>query len=150
MTNNRFKLNVGISKVHPGAKIPEYATAGSAGFDICLAESVAIKPGETVLARTGLVIETPEGHALILAPRSSTFKKYGIKLANTVGIIDPDYRGPEDEILLALHNTSDTMWLFEAGDRLVQGIFVLTTIADWEVKEVASSEESRGGWGSTG
>ena len=137
-----------IKKIHPYAEIPKYHTTGAAGFDIPLVENCIIPPGEVLLARTGLIIAAPKDHMLLLVPRSSTWRRYSIKLANTVGIVDEDYCGDNDELVLALLNAGDKTKTLMRGMRLIQGIFVPITRVDF--CEVQSMGESRGGFGVTG
>jgi dUTP pyrophosphatase len=163
-----------VFKTDPRATVPSFATPGSAGFDLATLEDVIIYPGETALARTGLVIQAPAYHMLMIVPRSSTFKRYGLWLGNTVGIVDEDYCGPEDELKLYLsrdpkfgadnNQFSDILtglfspetasrieqtYTIAAGTRLAQGIFVPVTRGEFEVvnEPIAAN---RGGWGSSG
>ena len=100
---------------------------------------------------TGLVIETPPDHMLAIFPRSSTYKKYGLRIGNTVGIVDEDYCGPNDEILLFLWNPGSSPVTVEAGTRLAQGIFIPVTKPTFsEIEPSQLGRPSRGGWGSTG
>jgi dUTP pyrophosphatase len=163
-----------IFKTHPEAVAPSFATPGSAGFDLATLEDVVIYPGDAVMARTGLVIQAPENHMLMIVPRSSTRKRYGLSLGNTVGIVDEDYCGPEDELRLSLRRdptfqsdaniaapltdfffSPETMQRLEesytipARTRLAQGIFVPVTRGEFEVVDEPIAA-NRGGWGSTG
>lgn len=135
-------------RIHPNAEIPKYHTPGSAGFDLAIVEDTVIPPGEAVLAHTGLIVAAPRGHMLLVAPRSSTFKRYGLKLANSIGIVDEDYCGDEDELRINLLNTTATTKTLTRGLRLAQGVFVPITRVDF--CELDAMGESRGGWGSTG
>lgn len=69
----------------------EYKTPGACGFDFYAIETVTFEPGEWKLIDTGTVIETPEGYMLMIAPRSSTFKNFGLMQVNSIGIVDQDY-----------------------------------------------------------
>jgi len=70
-------------------------------------------------------------------------------MPNSVGIIDQDYSGPEDEILLQVQNFTDQPILVERGERIAQGTFVVIERATWhEVSQI--QQQSRGGIGSTG
>ncbi len=141
-------MPVDIFRIHPDAQIPEYKTEGAVAFDLAVIESKTVNPGETVFFKTGLVVCTPENHALILASRSSNSKK-GIMLANSIGIIDEDYCGPEDELKLAIHNIFDKPYLVEKGERIAQGMFVPISKATFnEVTELTN--KNRGGFGTTG
>lgn len=137
-----------IKRIHPDAVIPQYQTKGSAGFDFHLVEDVSIPPNSLAFLPTGLVIRAPDNYMLMTAPRSSTFKRYGLKLANSIGIVDSDYSGNEDELKLYVHNTRSETVRLNKGDRIAQGVFV--RIAQISFKEVDDMGDSRGGWGSTG
>ena len=90
----------------------------------------------------------PEGHALLLFPRSSNAKKQ-LSFGNGVGVIDQDYCGPEDELRLALHNHGSEVYTVEAYERLGQGIFVPVSRAEFEEVEEMEAP-NRGGFGTTG
>lgn len=142
-------MKIKFRRIHPNAVIPEYKTPGSVAFDLALIEDVAIEPHTFVKTRTGIVVEVPEGYALILASRSSNAPKKGINMANSIGVIDQDYCGPEDEIHLLLQNITNEPVCLHAGDRVAQGMIVPIARATFEeVDELA--QESRGGFGTTG
>jgi len=148
-----FDRKVRIKKLRPDAILPTKGTERSAGFDFYLPDDVTIPHLGTKRVLLGLVIETPPGHMLLVAPRSSTFKNWGIKLANTVGIVDEDYAGDQDDMCLLLHNPDPYQSRsVPKGTRIAQGIFVpVSSDFEWhEVPEGESMGESRGGWGSTG
>lgn len=143
-------LVVRFKKVHPDAVSPEYKTAGAAGFDIALVEDVVIPPRTFVKARTGLVIQVPDGHFLLIASRGSNPGKKGIDLANSVGILDWDFRGPTDEMMLFLENITDLEARFTKGDRVAQGLILpVPPVVMEEINDVIA-EPDRGGFGSTG
>lgn len=142
-------VQVMINVIHPDALLPTYGTDHSAGFDLAPIEPVRLFSGESILAPLGLIIKAPADHMLMIAPRSSTFKKWGVTLANTVGIVDEDYCGPDDELKLFLHNPGDKRVDIPAGTRLAQGIFVPVTRAEF-IPVNGALAKSRGGWGSTG
>lgn len=85
----------------------------------------------------------------MVAARSSLYKKKGLVLTNSVGIVDEDYAGPDDLILLSLRNDSELTCHVSKGERLAQGIFVPITRAKFE-ETTRPLINSRGGWGSTG
>jgi dUTP pyrophosphatase len=80
--------------------------------------------------------------------RSSLFEKHGLTLANGVGVIDPDYSGPEDEILLSVWNPGDEEVILTAGARIAQGIVLQRPRVTWVEGEAKGTD--RGGFGSTG
>lgn len=101
------------------------------------------------LVRTGLVIEVPSGHCLAIFARSSTPLKRGLMVANGVGIVDPDYSGPNDEVMIQLLNFTDAEVQVQRGDRLAQGIILPVPRITWN--EVTTLRDTtRGGFGATG
>jgi len=143
-----MELKIRIHRLHPDAVIPEYQTKGSAAFDLAAADSVVVAPGEVRLVPTGLVIEVPAGMFLGIFARSSTPLKRGLMVANGVGVVDSDYRGPEDEVKIAVVNVTAKAVTIERGDRIAQGILLPAPHVTWdEVDQVRSS--SRGGFGAT-
>lgn len=141
-------LKAGFKRLSPDATWPEYKTKGAAGFDLASCEYVTIPPHTHTLVGTGLVVACPPGHYLQLSARSSLFKNFGLIMVNAPGILDEDYCGNEDEVMLSLYNIRDTPAVICAGDRLCQGVFQLYTRVQFE--EVEDMGESRGGYGSTG
>src|ERR1044071_8307969 len=142
-------MKVKIKRLDPNVQLPEYQTSESAAFDIAANEDVEVAPKEIKLIRTGLIIEAPHGHFLLLAPRSSTPKKKGLTMPHSIGIIDRDYSGPEDEVLVQVYNFTDVKVVIKKGERIAQGLFLPIERAQWdEVQEI--NKDSRGGVGSTG
>lgn len=141
-------VKAGFKRLSPDATLPEYKTAGAAGFDLASSEYITIPPRTHVLVHTGLVVACPLGHYLQLSARSSLFKNFGLIMVNAPGILDEDYCGEEDEVMLSLYNVTDTPAIVRAGDRLCQGVFQQYTRCQFE--EVQEMGESRGGYGSTG
>ena len=142
-------VSVRINVIREGVEAPQYGTALSAGFDLAPAHDVHLLPGESDVYPTGLIIQAPPSHMLMVAPRSSTWRKWGVSLGNTIGIVDEDFCGPEDELCLYLHNPGREPVEIPRGVRLAQGIFVPVTHATFNVVDGAIAE-TRGGWGSTG
>lgn len=142
-------LRAKITRLGEGVELPRYHTAESAAFDLAAAEDKTIAPGEVAAVRTGLVIEAPEGHFLLVAARSSMPKKKGLALANGIGIVDRDFCGPTDEILIQVRNFTPHPVEVKRGERLAQGLFLPVDQVEWEEVEVIRGTD-RGGWGSTG
>ena len=86
---------------------PAYGTDEAAGFDLAAAHDVVVAPRQIALVRTGLVIEVPTGYFLAIFARSSTPLKRGLMVANGVGVIDPDYSGPNDEVMIQVLNFTE-------------------------------------------
>ena len=142
-------MNVSIKRLRPHATLPAYQTAGSAAFDLAAAEETTIQPGEVVLVPTGLAIAVPAGMFLAIFARSSTPLKRGLMVANGVGVVDPDYAGPADEVKVAVLNIRTSAVTVARGERIAQGIFLPAPRAEWvEVDELRAP--SRGGFGATG
>jgi len=141
-------MQINIKRLSLNVPMPEYKTAGAVAFDLAVSEDGVIEPSETKIFPTGLIIQVPENHALILASRSSNAKK-GISLANGIGIIDQDYCGPNDELHLAVHNFLNQPYTVEKGERIAQGLFVPIVKAEFvETNEISKTD--RGGFGTTG
>ena len=97
-------MNVRIRRLHSDAPLPRYESGSAAAFDFSATEDVTINPSQVALVPTGLVIEVPEGMFLGIFARSSTPMRRGLMVANGVGVVDPDYCGPEDEVKVAVMN----------------------------------------------
>lgn len=144
-----MSIPVEILKIHPDAVIPEYKTAGACAFDLSTIEDAVIQPGEIVRLKTGLVICVPKDFVLIIAARSSLPGKFGLCVPQGIGIVDNDFCGSSDEILLQLMNFTNHPVEVKKGDRLAQGIFL--NFAKAEFQEVVKlTNPNRGGFGSTG
>lgn len=131
-------------------QVPEFATEGSAGVDLCanLSEPLILKPLERVLVPTGLFIELPEGMEAQIRPRSGLALKYGITVLNTPGTIDSDYRG---EIKVILINLSDKEFVINHGDRICQMVINKYEKFEWDINENLSiTSRGEGGFGHTG
>ena len=76
---------------------PKRATSGSAGYDFYAPCGISLKPGETVKVLTGIRARIDEGWVLTLYPRSGLGFRYRLQLNNTVGVIDSDYYGSDNE-----------------------------------------------------
>ena len=129
--------------------LPGYGTNEAAGFDLASAHDLVVGPRQIVLVRTGLVIEVPTGYFLAIFARRSTPLKRGLMVANGVGVIDPDYSGPNDEVMIQVMNVTESNVQIRRGDRLAQGIVLPAPRVAWdEVSEIR--EVTRGGFGATG
>ena len=129
-------------------KIPEYATPGSAGVDLCSIKYCIIKPGELAMIPTGIRLEIPEGYEGQIRPRSGLALNNRIIIPNAPGTIDSDYRG---EIMIMLLNMGEDPFSLSFGDRIAQLVFVPVARANFEpVKELGETKRGSGGFGSTG
>lgn len=126
-----------IHTAYQNVKMPERKTAYSAGYDFVIPMNILIKGYESVIIPSGIKVffepEEAEKYHLELHVRSSTGIRRGCVLSNGTAIVDADYYGNEDnegDILIALYNRDDYYKRFEAGDRIMQGVFVQHGIAD--------------------
>ena len=142
-------LRVRIHRLSPSVSLPRYESAQAAAFDLAASDDVVIAPGSVALVPTGLVIEVPDGMFLGIFARSSTPLKRGLMVANGVGVVDPDYCGPGDEVKVAVLNFTADPVQVKAGDRIAQGMLLPANRVEWEETAVAKAD-SRGGFGSTG
>lgn len=143
-----------IRRISDTAVIPTRGSKDAAGYDLYCAESstistIEIHPGTTVKIHTGIQMEIPDGYVGLLFARSGIAIKKGLRPANAVGVIDSDYRG---EIIVALHNDSNTTQCVNLGDRVAQ--LVLVKYFAPSIKEViedlSETERGEGGFGHTG
>ncbi len=145
---NKFFVN--IKKIRPDAIIPTYGTEYSAGADLyaCLDGPLTIESRATVLIKTGIAMEIPEGYAGLIYARSGLALKKGLAPANKVGVIDADYRG---EIMVPIHNHGTESQVIEPGERIAQLILTPYILGMFtEVEELGDTERGKGGFGSTG
>ena len=140
-------MEVNIVRIDKSLPLPEYKTEGAVAFDLYSRIEATLEPNKNILLPANLIIQVPRGHALIIAERSGTFKK-GIRLANSIGIIDQDYHGPEDELHLAVYNYTTEPIIIPKGERIAQGLIIPIQKAVW-IEQESLKEISRGGFGST-
>lgn len=134
----------------PGAREPEYQTAGAAGADLRarVDAPVELLPGRRALVPTGLTIELPVGYEAQVRPRSGLALKHGVTCLNAPGTIDRDYRG---EIGVILVNLGQEPFVVADGDRIAQLVVGPVARASFERAEgLSGSDRGGGGFGSTG
>lgn len=140
-----------FKRLRENAKIPQRATSGSAGLDLCacIDEPLTLDKGGHALIPTGLAIALEEpGYAAMIFARSGLAIKHGIVPANCVGVVDSDYRG---EICVGLINQYDESYTIEPGERIAQLVVMPVSCAPAvEVTEFDETERGSGGFGSTG
>ncbi len=140
-----------IKKIRENAIIPTRETSGSAGFDIsaCINEQIEIKPNEIVKVPIGIAVKpSDENVVLLVFPRSGLATNYGITLANSVGVIDTDYRG---EIIVPLINHGEKSFTIEPQMRIAQIVIMPVIIPKViETNMLDNTERGKKGFGSTG
>lgn len=140
-------LDIKIKKLNKNVQLPKQGTHGAAGIDFYLPQPVEFEPKFSKKVPLGVAVEIPEGYVMLLVPRSSTWIT-PLRMPNSVGVIDSDYRG---EVCALLQNTSNVMWEALAGERLVQGVIVpVPEVQIQEVEELSETSRGVGGFGSTG
>lgn len=126
----------------------EYIDGKSDWIDLRAAERVELKAGEFKLINLGVAMELPKGYEAHIVPRSSTFKNFGVIQANSMGIVDESYCGPNDWFYFPAIALRDT--IIEANDRICQ--FRIErhqpTVVFQEIDRLDNTD--RGGIGSTG
>jgi len=145
-------LNNGFENVTPDFNLPKRSTKYSSGYDFECIEDITIKPykfgDQPTFIPTGVKCKMPENEFLMLVNRSSNPKKKNLIIPNSVGIIDSDYYGNQDndgEIMFAFYNFGTENITIEKGYHLGQGIFIEYKLTDDDVSE----GERVGGFGST-
>ena len=144
-------LKVPFRRLRSGARVPERAYAGDAGYDLAAAENLVLAPGERAVIRTGIAIAVPDGYAGLVLPRSGLAVRHGISLVNAPGLIDPGYRG-ELMVPLINHDREETFEV-ETGMRVAQLVLVRAAEARFvsvELLEEGADGRGEGGLGSSG
>ena len=140
-----MKISGKFLKVNENSDVilPARQTSGSAGYDFYAPDKIIVPAHGACQFKTGIIADIELGSVLLLFPRSGLGMK-GIRIANTAGVIDSDYKL---EIHCKLVNDSDNDIVIEKNDRYMQGIFVSFGIV--EDDEPVKAERT-GGMGSTG
>lgn len=130
-------------------ELPVRGTSGSAGYDFKAPFGFTLEPGESIVIPTGLRVLIDEGWWLAILPRSGHGFKYRAQLDNTVGVIDSDYCGAENQGHIMVKITNDgregKTLSIRKGDGFVQAIFLPYGITYSDDRQ----EKRRGGFGST-
>lgn len=131
-----------------GLPLPDYASKGAAGMDICAAESVILRIGKRLDIATGFAFAIPHGYEVQVRPRSGLALKNGVTCLNTPGTIDSDYRG---EVKVILANLGEDDFQITKGDRIAQIVVAPVQHAKMvEVDDIDETSRGAGGFGSTG
>ncbi len=127
--------------------IPQRATKGSAGYDFYAPYDFILEPNEEIIIDTGIRAKIDENWVLIILPRSGSGFKFGVRLANTAGVIDSDYFNADNEGHIKIKLVGGTKtFSVKAGDAFAQGIFLPYGITE----DDECDAERHGGFGSTG
>lgn len=160
-------INIKIKKLTSTCQIPKKAHETDACFDIYAdcpdaefldydpelmsmvkRKGIVIYPNKSVIIKTGFSTEIPTGYFAAAFCRSGLGIKHNVRLCNSVGVIDSEYRG---EWVVGLHNDGEKPYVIHHGDRIAQ--FTLLPVLDIKLEEsedLTSSDRGEGGLGSTG
>lgn len=117
-------------------------------IDLRCGEDVTLKAGEYKMIPLGVAMQLPEGYEALVAPRSSTFRKYGVIMANSMGIMDESYKGDNDEWHFLAYATKDAK--IRKNERICQfRIMEHQPLLNFIEKDWFGNPD-RGGIGSTG
>lgn len=141
------QIRVQIKKVENG-RIPTKGTDGAAAWDCYARTSCTVRAGRApLLVPLGFAIELPCGYHAKVLPRSSTGLKTPLRMANSCGIIDSDYRG---EVMMIAEAVRED-WQIEAGERIAQMLIERNEpVVLVEVDALGETARGDGGFGSTG
>ena len=144
-------MKINVIKLNRYAVLPTRGSDDAVGYDLYAnieQGNIKIKPNETVGIKTGVAMEVPVGYGGFIYGRSGLALKKGLRLANCVGVIDPDYRG---EIIVALHNDGETEQTIINGDRIAQIVIAPYAACEFvEADSLSNTVRGSGGFGSTG
>lgn len=137
-------LIIKTKKLCKNAVMPQRMNVGDAGFDLVATSMRKDYEHGVVAFGTGLAFELPEGYAMFVYPRSSSYKHYAL-MANCVGVVDCGYRGEVHVMFRGLDCD------YEVGDRIAQAVIMpIPSVEYVEAEELSDSERGANGIGSTG
>ena len=145
-------MKIEIKRLDKKVLLPAYETAGAAAVDLRanITKAIKLDLGETALIPTGIAININNDEvAAVILPRSGLGHNHGIKLGNSVGLIDSDYTG---ELKVSVKNTGNGVYKINPQDRIAQMKFIPIIRAEFvEVEEFSTvTKRGEGGFGSTG
>lgn len=134
-------------RLYDNIQLPKRATDGSAGYDFHMPYNAAFRSETSTTIPTAIRVKIEPGWMLALFPRSGLGFKHGLRLKNTVGIIDSDYYNAANEGHIMAKIDVDLNFVCNEGERFMQGVFVPYGLA---TNDDPVSKERIGGFGSTG
>jgi dUTP pyrophosphatase len=139
-------MELPVHRLHPDAKLPEYAHDDDAGMDIFAYEETVVPARGRAAVSTGIAMAIPNGFVGLFWDKSGLATNHGLTILG--GVIDAGYRG---ELRVTIANTSDTEHIFAKGDKVTQMLIQKVehpTLIDTD--HLPESERGAGGFGSTG
>lgn len=138
------RIKIKLKKLHPDAVLPKMMTDGAIAFDLTATSVRQDSKTDCMIYGTGLAFEIPKGYGMFVFPRSSCYKHRAF-MANSVGVIDQDYRG-EVHVIFRWQTAK-----YDIGDRIAQAVILPIPEVEYEeVDELSDTERGSGGLGSTG
>lgn len=134
-----------------GNALPEYNKSGDAGKDVRASEGFTLHPGDTRIINTGLYVAIPEGYEIQVRPRSGLSVNTKLRVANSPGTIDSNFRG---ELCVIMDNIGEDSIIIRKGDRIGQLVLAVVPVWDWvvadSVETLGNTNRGANGFGSTG
>lgn len=118
-------MHITIHPLRDNFIAPRYKTKGAAAFDLYLQEDLYLTPGEPASISLGFSADIEDGYSVQIIPRSSAGMNWGVRLWNTVGLIDSDYKGEWQAVLESAKPVQ-----FRRGDRILQAFVTWSFRAD--------------------
>lgn len=140
-----------IQRLTDTACVPTYGSAGAAAFDLYASDGAYVPSGGSAIVDTGLAVEVPTGHVMLIFSRSGHGFNFDVRLSNCVGVIDSDYRGEVKVKLASDRLRSERGFDVLRGDRIAQAMVIPVERQSFEVvQDLSTTLRSKGGFGSTG
>ena len=145
-------IPVKIKLLNENAKVPTYGSDGAAAFDFYACKNTVIPGFMQAKVNLGIACEIPKGYVMLIMPRSSTGAKTPLRMCNSVGVIDSDYRGE----ICALYenggyNNTYLDYEIHTGERIAQGFVLPVEQVEFNVVDkLSTTNRGEGGFGSTG
>lgn len=136
-----------IKEYYDEIQLPQRATDGSAGYDFHMPFSASFVSSVATMVPSGIGVRLDHRTFLMCVPRSGLGFKYGMRLMNSVGVIDEDYSSADNEGHIMAKITTEEPFMLDKGDRFMQGIIVPYFTVD---NDEPITSKRTGGFGSTG
>jgi len=145
---NMIKLPVEVKLLTKTAHLPKYESEEAIGFDIAADEEYILEGKTNGMVSTGLSFAVPTGYEIQIRPRSGMSAKTKLRISNSPGTVDPDYRG---EVKILVDNIGKETITINKGDRIAQGVLSEKPKAEFKVVDkLNETERGENGIGSTG
>lgn len=142
-------IQMQVYRIDKDLPLPQYETEGSVAMDLIAREECRIVVGDIARVPANIIVRVPYGYVLEILPRSSTPTKMGLIQPHSVGIIDQDYCGPDDEVKVQVWNITNEDVVIPRGAKIAQAILRPVAKVLWWESESPPSSVNRGGFGST-